>query len=339
MQKSVLIRLFEDLALTTSDVEQLTLLERISLELSNVLSLNEFEQLVADVPWTRLFDLFRQRKNDEFDRTLETIFDKFVSNLSIDDVIRTFNGLLIDALDEKIGLSPRGKHFALKIFDKISRNSSNFFDHRQINAFLRLFLNNEQQNLWLKSSEILRTICRNENENFLRNEFFHRENREILLSANRQNEIVRLRLYELLVEISLIDERIFRYVVDEENLLEQFLNDCSNRDDDVLYLVNLIDLLTSLTTKSYTLIYLRTRTNLLEHFFRLLNNVEENPMIDLVKPNLIKFFGAFTRNFLLLVETNSTSNEIFPQFIPLVFDLLLQSATNSYSSIAFGSLT
>ncbi len=140
----------------------------------------------------------------------------------------------------------------------------NFFQHSHINALLHLFLDSDQQSLWLKSKEILeqmiQTVSRVEDiqvfQTYLHNQYFHPSNRQILLSSNEQNEIVKLRLYEYLIDLCLIDPRIYQHITEEQHLLDQFLYDCTHSDTDILYLMNCLELLITLTQKILNSVYL-----------------------------------------------------------------------------------
>lgn len=356
MQKSNLIRLFEDLLITSTSAEQITLLERIHLELSSISSLNEFEQIHHDVPWSHLFDLIRSNKNDEVERLLCSILEHFINNLTIEQMMNKFYPLLETGLEQDVGLSQRSKLLCLKAFEKLSRCSTkecffiiqNLMQHRQINALLRLFLDSDEQMLWLKSKEILeqmiRTVSRIDDEEllktYLRDQYFHPSNREILLSADRRNEIVRLRLYEYLIDLCLVNAHIYRHITEEQHLLNQFLQDCTHRDEDILYLMNLLELMTSLTQKPHTLVYLQNKTDVIGHYYHLLASADDNPMIDLVKPGLIKFFGSYLRNYLVLLETtpiDTDPNHLLERFLPFLFDIFLQTESNTYTVLALGN--
>ena len=299
MQSSDLKRLFSELSLTSTDVQRIELLERIQLELFSISSSAQFEEVHPHVPWSYLFDLIRSTPDEEIQRLLGAIIEHFISNLSVEQIMTDFYPLLNTGLDQQTGLSPRAKLLCLKAFEKLARCSSNecfyviehLFQHWHINALLHLFLDSDQQSFWLKSKEILeqmiRTVSRVEDvqvfRTYLHQQYFHPSNRQILLSANERNEIVKLRLYEYLIDLCLIDPRIYQHITDEQHLLEQFLDDCTQNDADILYLMNCLELLISLTQKPHTLTFLQNKTNVIEHYFQLLlSSNEENSLYDLV---------------------------------------------------------
>ena len=356
MQYNNLLRLFEELLVTTTNAERIQLLERIQIELLGITSGVQYEQVHQHVPWSHLFDLLRSNDNDEVERLLCAIMEHFISNLSIEQIMTNFYPLLNTGLDNESGLSQRVKLLCLKAFEKLARCSKvecftviqSLFQHTHINALLHLFLDSEQQTLWLKSKEILeqmiRTVSRIEDkeifQNYLREQYFHESNRQILLSSNERNEIVKLRLYEYLIDLCLIDSRIYEHITEEQHLLDQFLYDCTHSDTDILYLMNCLELLTALTQKPHTLTYLQNKTNVIEHYFRLLVTTnEENSSYDLVKPGFIKFFGCYLRNYLVLLETNISNNQrnqLLERFLPFLFDILLQSDPSAYIIIGLG---
>lgn len=357
MQNSNLLRLFEDLLVTSTNAQRAELLERIQIELLGISSAIQFEQVHQHIPWSQLFDLLRSNENDEVERLLCAIIEHFINNLSIEQIMADFYPLLNTGLDNQTALSQRGKLLCLKAFEKLARCPTNecftviqnLFQHSHINALLRLFLDSDQQTLWLKSKEILeqmiRTVSRIEDtqifQAYLREQYFHESNRQILLSFNQLNEIVKLRLYEYLIDLCLIDPRIYQHITEEQHLLDQFLYDCTHSDADILYLMNCLELLTALTQKPHTLAYLQNKTNVIEHYLRLLLATnDESGLYDLVKPGFIKFFGCYLRNYLLLLETNIVNNhqqnQLLERFLPFLFDILLQSDPSAYLAIGLG---
>lgn len=356
MQNSNLLRLFEDLSNTSKNAECYELLERIHIELSSISSSVQFEQIHQHIPWPFLFDLLRSNKNDEVERLLCAIMENFINNLSIEQIMRNFYPLLNTGLDNQVGLSQRGKLLCLKAFEKLARCSNvecffviqNAFQHSQINALVHLFLDSDQQILWIKSKEILenmiRTVSRIKDESvfqtYLKNEYFHESNRQILLSTDKRNEIVKLRLYEYLIDLCLIDSHIYQHITEEQHLLDQFLYDCTHSDTDILYLMNCLELLTSLTQKPHTLVYLQNKTNVIEHFLNLLiTSNDENSLYDLVKPGFIKLFGCYLRNYFLLIQTNTSNNppnQLLERFLPILFDILRNSDSSPYFGIGLG---
>jgi len=356
MQNSNFLRLFEDLLITSTDTQRIELLERIHIELLGISSSIQFEQVHQHIPWSPLFDLLRSNDNDEVDRLICAISEHFISNLSIEQIMTNFEPLLNTGLDNQTALSQRARLLCLKAFEKLARCSTkecffviqNLFQHSQINALLYLFLDSDQQILWLKSKEILeqmiRTLIRIEDtqifQTYLRDQYFHESNRQILLSSNKRNEIVKLRLYEYLIDLCLIDPRIYKHITEEQHLLDQFLYDCTHSDTAILYLMNCLELLTTLTQKPHTLAYLQNKTNVIDHYLRLLlSSNDESGLYDLVKPGFIKFFGFYLRNYLVLLETNTSSNQqnqLLERFLPFLFDILLQSESNTYINIGLG---
>ncbi|CAF0964444.1 unnamed protein product [Adineta steineri] len=359
MQNSNLLRLFEDLLITTTNAQRIELLERMHIELLGISSSIQFEQVHQHIPWSHLFELIHSNTNDEVERLLCLIMEYFINNLSIEQIMTNFYPLLNTGLDNETGLSQRVKILCLKAFEKLARCSKtecffviqNLFQYSHINALLHLFLDSDQQTLWLKSKEILehmiKTVSQVEDKNifqtYLRDHYFHESNRKILLSSNQLNEIVKLRLYEYLVDLCLIDSRIYQHITEEQHLLDQFFYDCTHNDSDILYLMNCLELLTTLTQKSHTLNYLQNKTNIIDHYLHLLlsSSNDENSFYDIIKPGFIKFFGCYIRNYLLLLETNLSNNQqnqLLERFLPFLFDILLQTDSNTYVGIGLDTI-
>ena len=356
MQNSNLLRLFEDLLIITTDTQRIELLERVHIELSSISSSIQFEQVHQHVPWSHLFELLQSNHDADIERLLCAIIEYFINNLSIEQIMIDFYPLLNTGLNNQITLSQRVKLLCLKAFEKLARCSTNecffiiqnLFQHSHINALLHLFLDSDQQTLWLKSKEILeqmiQTVSRIDDkqifQNYLHNQYFHESNRQILLSADQRNEIVKLRLYEYLIDLCLIDPHIYQHITEEQHLLDQFLYDCTHTDNDILYLMNCLELLTALTQKPHTLVYLQNKTNVIEHYLHLLlSSNDQNSLYDLVKPGFIKFFGCYLRNYLVLLETNTSSNQqnqLLERFLPFLFDILLRSDPDAYIVIGLG---
>ncbi|CAF1553685.1 unnamed protein product [Didymodactylos carnosus] len=157
MHNSNLIRLFEDLSVTPNE-NRLQILERINIELS-IITTTQFEQIHQNIPWQLLFELVTINTNndDEYDRLLCSIFDLFIVNLSVENIISDFYPLLYNGLKNP-EISNRIKLLCLKALDKLSKCQKEncfhvikqLFQHEQIYQLLKLFLDKEQQNLWIK---------------------------------------------------------------------------------------------------------------------------------------------------------------------------------------------
>ncbi|CAF1059797.1 unnamed protein product, partial [Didymodactylos carnosus] len=178
---------------------------------------------------------------------------------------------------------------------------------------------------------------------YLAQQYFHPQNIELIKSGHRQDVVIKLRLYEYLISLCLLDFKIFDFIVnDKHQLLSQFFYDCLHSDSDVLFLMNCIELLTLLTEKLYTLDYLQNKTTIMDHFLRLLMENDD----DLLKPAFIKLFGCYIRNYMQLISEqttmdtttpSSTNIQLFNRFIPFLFDILLLSDMQK-TSLTFISL-
>ncbi|XP_039961649.1 26S proteasome non-ATPase regulatory subunit 5 [Bactrocera neohumeralis] len=106
-----------------------------------------------------------------------------------------------------------------------------------------------------------------------------------LLDMLTSNEIVKCRVYELAVNLAKQSPTMLHQV---EFLLDRALSELDN--DDVLFQVNILEILVALAEQNHGLLYLENR-QVFEIISRRVENVDQNPIDQLLIPGIMKFFG------------------------------------------------
>lgn len=106
-----------------------------------------------------------------------------------------------------------------------------------------------------------------------------------LLDMLTSNEIVKCRVYELAVNLAKQSASMLYQV---EFLLDRALSELDN--DDVLLQVNILEILAALAEQNHGLLYLENR-QVFEIISRRVENVDQNPIDQLLIPGIMKFFG------------------------------------------------
>lgn len=106
-----------------------------------------------------------------------------------------------------------------------------------------------------------------------------------LLEMLTSNEIVKCRVYELVVNLAKQSATMLHQV---EFLLDRALSELDN--DDVLFQVNILEILVALAEQNHGLLYLENR-QVFEIISRRGENVGQNPVDQLLIPGIMKFFG------------------------------------------------
>ncbi|XP_053947800.1 26S proteasome non-ATPase regulatory subunit 5 [Anastrepha ludens] len=106
-----------------------------------------------------------------------------------------------------------------------------------------------------------------------------------LLDVLSCSEIIKCRVYELAVNLAKQSPSMLKQV---EFLLDRALSELDN--DDVLFQVNILEILVSLAEQNHGLLYLEDR-QVFEIISRRVENVEQNPIDHLLIPGIMKFFG------------------------------------------------
>lgn len=106
-----------------------------------------------------------------------------------------------------------------------------------------------------------------------------------LLNMLTSDEIIKCRVYELAVNLAKQSATMLQQV---EFLLDRALSELDN--DDVLFQVNILEILVALAEQNHGLLYLENR-QVFELISRRVENVDQNPIDQLLIPGIMKFFG------------------------------------------------
>uniref|UniRef100_A0A0L8I5F0 26S proteasome non-ATPase regulatory subunit 5 n=2 Tax=Octopus bimaculoides TaxID=37653 RepID=A0A0L8I5F0_OCTBM len=110
----------------------------------------------------------------------------------------------------------------------------------------------------------------------------------------KTNDVVRFRVYELLVNIGNSSARNLSLVIGS-GLLENLLNELYGDSADVLAKMNCVELLTNLATSDHGFTWL-TEHKVLDRLETLLIKADSDVLLELLQPGLITFFGSVARH-------------------------------------------
>uniref|UniRef100_A0A8C9Z5I0 26S proteasome non-ATPase regulatory subunit 5 n=1 Tax=Sander lucioperca TaxID=283035 RepID=A0A8C9Z5I0_SANLU len=128
------------------------------------------------------------------------------------------------------------------------------------------------------------------------------------------SDIVRYRIYELVVEISSVSPISFGYCANS-SLISQLLGELTG--DDVLIRATAIEMVTSLAHSQHGRQYL-AQQGIMDKISNMIRGAETDPFSSLYLPGLVKFFGN-----LAIMDSPQQVCETYPAFQNKVFEMVL----------------
>ncbi|KAG5670347.1 hypothetical protein PVAND_000621 [Polypedilum vanderplanki] len=160
-------------------------------------------------------------------------------------------------------------------------------------------------------------------ENFLSNEFL--DDADIKRELNSCTEVnqseIKCRIYDVAVALA---SKGFSYFEKTRFILEKIINELNTNDSDILLQMNLLEILQGLCAQDYGLNYLEEK-GVLQNLARKIQTLNENPLISLLIPSLMKFFSTVASAF---------PQKIYNNYSPLI-DLLFECLMNDEDSTLF----
>ncbi|XP_058834476.1 26S proteasome non-ATPase regulatory subunit 5 [Topomyia yanbarensis] len=134
------------------------------------------------------------------------------------------------------------------------------------------------------------------------------ENLESLL---RKNEIIRCRLYEVAVKLSLQSEELL-------NTMEKILQNAVKELDveDVLLQLNVLQVLSELAVNNHGMAYLENN-GVFDNLLRKIDKLDDDPLASILIPGLMKFYGS------IAAMHPSKIYEGYPKIASLLFDSIV----------------
>ncbi|XP_055628532.1 26S proteasome non-ATPase regulatory subunit 5 [Toxorhynchites rutilus septentrionalis] len=155
------------------------------------------------------------------------------------------------------------------------------------------------------------------------------ENLDVLLG---KNDIIRCRLYEVAVKLGQQSEVLLDSV---EKYLQRALHDLD--EDDILLQLNVLQVLSELSTKSHGMAYLENN-GVLDKVMKKTESLEQNPLASLLIPGFMRFYGSIAASQPVKIY------DCYPKVIGMLFDCLLSedltilpTAYDTLGCIAFSS--
>ncbi|KAM8872181.1 26S proteasome non-ATPase regulatory subunit 5 [Synchiropus picturatus] len=131
-----------------------------------------------------------------------------------------------------------------------------------------------------------------------------------------KNDIIRYRIYELVVEISLVSPISLGYCANS-NIMSKLLVELTG--DDVLIRATAIEMVTVLAQSQHGRQYL-AQQGIMDKIANMIRGAETDPISSLYLPGLVKFFGK-----LAIMESPQQVCEAYPIFLDKVFDMALDA--------------
>ncbi|KAJ0012982.1 hypothetical protein NQD34_017316 [Periophthalmus magnuspinnatus] len=145
---------------------------------------------------------------------------------------------------------------------------------------------------------------------------FQSEMLKTLKEVMAVSDVVRYRIYELVVEISSISPISFGYCVNS-GLISQLLDELTG--DDVLIRVTAVEMVTHLAQSLHGRQFL-TNQGIMNQISNMIRGAETDPFSSLYLPGLVKFFGNVA-----IMDSPQQICETYPEFQNKVFEMALDS--------------
>ena len=270
----------------------------------NTSSLVDLKTLLSSADSRQLEELLRQIDVNQFCNDLNqmddhkdmnliiSIFDVVFESLSPEVILTKFSKEIINGLDAKNELIV---DLWLKTLDRCLTNELTL--KRQINPELDIHLVlvkvvkliSRPKTLTAKyCHSIVLNIAKS---NDIGEKFFDREIQNLLISIKKTDDIIRLRVYELLISVANTSHTNFCKVEGFghlNDLLHDFNKDSAN---DPLVTLNILEVIKELATTSYGTNYLKS-SNILQTVAERINTSDNDIFGNLLVPGYIKLFGT-----------------------------------------------
>uniref|UniRef100_A0A3P9HWV6 26S proteasome non-ATPase regulatory subunit 5 n=1 Tax=Oryzias latipes TaxID=8090 RepID=A0A3P9HWV6_ORYLA len=145
---------------------------------------------------------------------------------------------------------------------------------------------------------------------------FHSELLKVIKQVMGTSDIIRYRVYELLVEISSASPISLGYCANS-GLISQLLSELTG--DDVLIRATAIEMVTSLAHSQHGRQYL-AQQGIMDKISNMIRGAETDPFSSLYLPGLVKFFGN-----LAIMDSPQQVCESYPVFQSKVFEMALDT--------------
>ncbi|XP_063718421.1 26S proteasome non-ATPase regulatory subunit 5-like [Symsagittifera roscoffensis] len=145
------------------------------------------------------------------------------------------------------------------------------------------------------------------------------------LSKFLQDDVIKIRIQELLVECCCQSEASFRAISSWE-MFDEIIADSVS--DDILVQLNTFMVLSSLASCEHGFEYLQQK-NIFKKFSELLVNVDSHPFSNLLLPGLLKFFGGVCQH-----KPDQVLSQ-HPEFLTKLFTQMTLGDTLSLETVAF----
>ncbi|XP_072310733.1 26S proteasome non-ATPase regulatory subunit 5 [Eucyclogobius newberryi] len=130
------------------------------------------------------------------------------------------------------------------------------------------------------------------------------------------SDVVRYRIYELVVKVSSVSPSSFTYCVDS-GLISQLLGELTG--DDIVIRVTAVEMVTNLAQSLHGRTFL-THEGIMDQISNMIRGAETDPFSSLYLPGLVKFFGNVA-----IMDSPQQVCETYPAFQNKVFEMALGS--------------
>ncbi|XP_029649309.1 26S proteasome non-ATPase regulatory subunit 5 [Octopus sinensis] len=271
---------------TTDD--KLSVLQQIKV-LINSTSRKELQDDVHNISFNLIFDSLPTFNREEMQICCDVLNSLFMA-LSPSSVMENYSHEL------QQGLTVRNQSIQTLSLSQLKRLPSDLFEvylaknHQFLSCLLQLLAEDNLQ-IATSAASILNKLgdCPESLQ-----QLFHSDLHAVLDSIIKTNDVVRFRVYELLVNIGNSSARNLSLVIGS-GLLENLLNELYGDSADVLAKMNCVELLTNLTTSDHGFTWL-TEHKVLDCLETLLIKADSDVLLELLQPGLITFFGSVARH-------------------------------------------
>jgi 26S proteasome non-ATPase regulatory subunit 5 len=286
----------------------------------------QIQQVVQRINITQFFNQLNSYRDDSNIKLIVNVLESIISPLPTIYVLNRFQNEIDNGLISKNDLMIK---FWVKTLDRCLSDESIVNNLNENNFKLNSIILKLVELLSKESPTIAKychlTLLNISKSNAVQLSFFDHNIQNKLMQIKQINEIVKMRVYELLVSIANISQLSLNRI---ENFghLKDLLNDFDNVKEDPLVALNFIQIMTDLGSTPFGTQYLQN-SDILKTIAHKLSNIENDIFANILIPGYIKMFGTIAHN-----EPNILNE------YPIVLNKLLSLLDESDPNLIFCSI-
>ncbi|XP_055897800.1 26S proteasome non-ATPase regulatory subunit 5-like [Biomphalaria glabrata] len=247
---------------------------------------NDLKRIVTSISITSIFNCLNTQDKSQ-QQICGEILDKMLTNLTVPAVLENFHSQLLTWLhlpDETL------KALCLHQLSRLSKEQPSEFSHyKELVEAIVDEVGADSLNIGPAATSILIQIGQDSNGLLL---LYSETILNKFAFVMRKNDVTRFRIYQIVIDLSKAYPSALEASV-ATGLIQQIVNEVQS--EDILVQLNAIEMVSDLALSPHGLIFL-DQQGVLSRLEEMMVGLNNNPMMGLLLPGFIKFFGSIAKN-------------------------------------------